>query len=78
MTRGELKQLIIEVAKKAVKKRKKHKSSASYITSSSDEKINLYINVSIEAIDMKEAEKLREEITNMLQKEYNIVKQKTD
>lgn len=78
MTRIELKQLILEAAKKALEKQKKHRSSSSYITSSSDEKINLYINVSIEASGMKEAEKLREEITNTLQKEYNIVKQKTD
>jgi predicted Co/Zn/Cd cation transporter (cation efflux family) len=78
MTRVELKQLILEAAKKAVEKRKKHRSSSSYITSTSDEKINLYINVSIEASDMKEAEKLREDITNTLQKEYNIKKQKTD
>jgi len=34
--------------------------------------------VSIEASDIKEAEKLREEITNTLQKEYNIKKQKKD
>lgn len=78
MTRGELKQLILEAAKKAVEKRKKQRHSASYITSSTDDKITLYINVSIEANDMDEAEKLREEITDKLQKEYNIKKQKKD
>lgn len=78
MTRGELKQLIFEAVKKSVEKKKKHRSSTSYITSPTDEKVTLYINISIEAKDLEEAEKLREEITDRLKKEYDIKKQEKD
>lgn len=72
MTKAELKKLILEAAKKAVEKYDKKKSASAYITSPSEDNITLYINVSVQAKDMDDAETLKEEILKTLKDKHNI------
>lgn len=72
MTRSQLKQIIAEAVKKSIKKAKKEKTAASYITSSQGDVPTLYINIKVEADDLESAEKLRKNILKTLEKEHEI------
>lgn len=72
MTKSQLRQLIFEAVKKSLKKTKKSSTAASYITSPQGEDPTLYINIKVEAADMDEAEKLRDDILKTLEKEHKI------
>lgn len=78
MTKAELRQIILEAAKKAIKKYEKKKSAAAYITSPSDDNVTLYINVSVQAKDMDDAGKLKEQILKTLQDKHEIKTIKND
>ena len=77
MKKSELRRIIIEAVKR--KLREKHdRTSDFFITSPTEDDITLYINVKIEAKDMKEAEKLKDDILETLTSKFDIKAAKRD
>lgn len=71
MTRSVLKQLIREVIVES-REKKLSRVAESYITSSTDSDISLFVNIRIDADDEEEAEKLRKELLKTLKDKFDV------
>jgi hypothetical protein len=71
MKKSQLRLLILEIVKKKLKE-KYPRFADSFITSPSSDDITLYINVKIDAQDMKEAEKIRDEVMETLKSKHEV------
>jgi hypothetical protein len=73
MTKAVLKQLIHEVISEVTNKKKKQARVAeSYITSSSEDDVSLFVNIRIDVDSMDEGEKLRKQILKDLKTHYDV------
>ena len=78
MKRSELRYLIQEIIKKKLKEKKYSRYADSYISSPTDEKVVLYINVRIEAKNVEDADKQRNELMETLKTKHHIHVPKRD